>query len=112
MYSRDDVNKIINDFLRLVSGEFSLREAYLFGSYAQGRANEYSDIDLAIVSDCFEGDRFDDKKKLNKYILKTSTDLEIHPYNTLDFNSDNPFVEEVIKKGIKIEIPLHNEVSD
>ncbi|MGE5621176.1 MAG: hypothetical protein ACM3U0_01250 [archaeon] len=26
----------------------------------------------------FEGSRFFDKKKLNKYILKTSVDLEVH----------------------------------
>jgi predicted nucleotidyltransferase len=31
--------------------EFPVREVYLFGSYANGNPNEYSDIDLAIVSD-------------------------------------------------------------
>ncbi len=102
MYSQSDINYIINKFIRLVSDEFPLRYVYLFGSYANGNASEYSDVDLAIVSDKFEGSRFFDKKKLNKYILQTSTDLEIHPFKTSDFIDDNPFVKEIIQTGLKI----------
>ncbi|MCC6550311.1 MAG: nucleotidyltransferase domain-containing protein, partial [Ignavibacteriaceae bacterium] len=79
-----------------------LSSVYLFGSYAQGNADEYSDIDLAIVSDCFEGSRFFDKKKLNKYILQTSIDLEIHPFKTEDFTQENPFVREILRRGKRI----------
>ena len=38
--------------------------AYLFGSYARGDWNEWSDIDIAIVSPVFEGNRFLDRQKL------------------------------------------------
>ena len=31
------------------------RKIILYGSYAEGRANEHSDIDLIVVSDDFEG---------------------------------------------------------
>ncbi len=102
MYSQSDINKIIRKFISLVSDEFPIKYAYLFGSYANGNAREYSDVDLAIVSDKFEGSRFFDKKKLNKYILQTSTDLEIHPFRTDDFTEDNPFVKEIIQTGLKI----------
>jgi len=85
-----------------VSDEFPLNTVYLFGSYANGTAKEYSDVDLAIVSDKFEGSRFFDKQKLNKYILKTSIDLEIHPFKTEDFTDDNPFVKEILQTGLKI----------
>ena len=102
MYSQSDINNIIKKFIRLVSEEFPLRYVYLFGSYANGNAGEYSDVDLAIVSDNFEGSRFFDKKKLIKYILQTSTDLEIHPFSTDDFTEDNPFVKEIIQTGLKI----------
>ena len=90
MYSKSDINSIVNKFISLVSDEFPLRRVYLFGSYAKGDAKDYSDVDLAIVSDNFEGSRFFDKKKLNKYILKTSVDLEVHPFRTEDFTEDNP----------------------
>jgi predicted nucleotidyltransferase len=102
MYSQSDINYIVNKFISLVSDEYPIKAAYLFGSYAKGNARDYSDVDLAVVSDKFEGSRFFDKKKLNKYILKTSTDLEIHPFNTMDFTEDNPFAKEIIQTGLKI----------
>lgn len=102
MYSQSDINNIVSKFVNLVSDEFPIKTVYLFGSYANGNAREYSDVDLAIVSDKFEGSRFFDKKKLNKYILKTSIDLEVHPFRTVDFTEDNPFVKEIIHTGLKI----------
>jgi len=102
LYAQTDLDQIISSFISLVSGEFPIETVYLFGSYASGEAEEYSDIDLAIVSDKFEGDRFDDSNKLNKYILKTSVDIEVHPFNTLEFTTEDPFVREIITKGIKV----------
>lgn len=102
MYSQSDIKNIVSKFVNLVSDEFPINTVYLFGSYANGNAKDYSDVDLAIVSDKFEGSRFFDRKKLNKYILKTSIDLEIHPFRTVDFTEDNPFVKEIIQTGLKI----------
>jgi predicted nucleotidyltransferase len=101
VYSRSDINIVIKKFIDLVSEEFPLKSVYLFGSYAKGNAGEYSDIDLAVVSDKFEGSRFFDKKKLIKYLLKSSTDIEVHPYRTEDFTEDDPFVKEIIITGQK-----------
>lgn len=102
MYSKSDINKIVGKFISLISDEFPIKSVYLFGSYASGNAKEYSDVDLAVVSDKFEGSRFFDKKKLNKYILQTSSDLEVHPFRTVDFTEDNPFVKEIMQTGLKI----------
>ena len=43
-----------------------------------------------------------DKRKLNKYILKTSVDLEVHPFKSEDFTEDNPFIKEILLTGRKI----------
>jgi uncharacterized protein len=102
MHTQEDLFKIIDTFIQKVSQEIKIDALYLFGSYAKGNAKEYSDIDLAIVSENFEGSRFFDKKKLNKFILSTSSDFEVHPFNTKEFNKENPFVEEILKTGIKI----------
>lgn len=51
MHTQAEVIEIINGFLKLINSEFPLSGVYLFGSYANGTAREYSDIDLAIVSD-------------------------------------------------------------
>jgi|CZKP01.1.fsa_nt_gi predicted nucleotidyltransferase len=77
VYSQSDIKNIVSKFISLVSDEFPINTVYLFGSYAKGNPMEYSDVDLAIVSDKFYGSRFFDKKKLNKYLLKISIDLEI-----------------------------------
>jgi predicted nucleotidyltransferase len=102
MYKRQDINNIINRFVGLISLEFPVKELYLFGSYANGNATENSDIDIAIVSDKFEGRRFWDRENLGKYIIKSSFDLEVHPFKTEDFTDDDPFVKEIIKTGQKI----------
>lgn len=102
MYSKKDLNNLIKELVDLIKTEIAVNGIYLFGSYANGKAHEYSDIDLALVSDDFEGIRFYDKKRINKYLLKTTTDFEIHPYKTEEFTEDDPFVAEILKTGIKI----------
>ncbi|MHB8853960.1 MAG: nucleotidyltransferase domain-containing protein [Ignavibacteriaceae bacterium] len=102
MYKRKDIDNIINQFVAMVSNEFPVKGLYLFGSYAKGNAGENSDIDIAIISDKFEGRRFWDREKLGKYIIKSSFDLEVHPYKTEDFTEDDPFVKEIIRTGQKI----------
>lgn len=79
-----------------------VQRAILFGSYADGRANEWSDIDIALVSDFFDGDRFDDRGKIRKITLSVSSDLSPLPFRPEDFIAENPFVQEILEKGIRI----------
>ncbi|MCK9279929.1 MAG: nucleotidyltransferase domain-containing protein [Melioribacteraceae bacterium] len=102
MYQREDITNIINRFISLASKEFPVKSLYLFGSYARGNARDSSDIDIAFVSDKFEGKRFWDREKLGKYLIKSSYDLEVHPFRTEDFTEDDPFVKEIIKTGVRI----------
>ncbi len=105
MYSTEDINRILNKFIQLAGVEFPLRDCYLFGSYVNGNPNDYSDIDLAVVSDKFAGNRFLDREQLAKFVIQTSYDLEVHPFRTEDFTQDNPFVKEIIETGKKITLP-------
>ena len=83
----------------------ALSHVILFGSYARNEQHDYSDIDIALVSDSFEGlsivdvEPFRDIKIQSPYKL-----LELHTYNTADFErGDNGFIDEEIKpKGIMI----------
>ncbi len=70
----------------------------MFGSYADGRANEWSDIDIALVSDSFDGDRFDDRSKIRRITLSVSSDLSPLPFRPEDFTPENPFVKEIMEK--------------
>ncbi|MCW5895595.1 MAG: nucleotidyltransferase domain-containing protein [Bacteroidetes bacterium] len=103
MHTEQSATEAVRQFARFASEQFRIRDVFLFGSYAQGTPREYSDIDVAIVSDDFIGDRFDDVKSLIKYMLRTSIDLEIHPFKTEDFTPDNPFVEEILRTGKRVQ---------
>jgi predicted nucleotidyltransferase len=99
----DRVKKIIRQFIdKLADNDIKVEQAILFGSYAQGTFNDWSDIDLAIVSTAFAGERFSDRAKIRRIKLGVSCDLEAIPYSPLDFSSDNPFVKKIIKTGIRV----------
>jgi len=60
---------------------------------ANNRATEYSDIDVAVISDKFSDDPIDDMVYLMK--LRRNLDLRIkhHTFTVKDFNKTNPFVK-------------------
>jgi predicted nucleotidyltransferase len=87
---------------QLNANNLLIRQAFIFGSYAKGQQSKWSDIDVALVSDRFEGNMFNDYCKMSPYLIKANPSLEIHPFRPEDFTRDNPFVEEIIETGIRI----------
>ncbi|MGB5217030.1 MAG: nucleotidyltransferase domain-containing protein [Smithella sp.] len=79
-----------------------VQQAILFGSYATGKYDEWSDNDLAIVSKYFAGNRFEDRNKIRKITLKMNSDISPMPYRPEDFNESDYFVKEILQTGIKI----------
>ena len=47
------------EYAELVRKELAPSEIFLFGSYAHGTPHEWSDIDIAVVVDHFEGNTLD-----------------------------------------------------
>lgn len=99
----DQIREILKKYIHtLEEKHIHIQRAVLFGSYADGRANEWSDIDIALVSDSFDGDRFDDRGKIRKITLSVSSDISPLPFRPEDFITENPFVREILEKGIRI----------
>ena len=99
----NNIQRIISDYLvSLKDHGFQIQDAILFGSYAHGNANQWSDIDLALVSREFEGIRFLDKNKIRKITISISSDLEILPFNPKDFTPSDPLVKEILDTGIRV----------
>ena len=96
------LNKIQKYLADLESNHFHVEKAILFGSYAKGTYNEWSDIDLALVSDAFEGNRILDKDKIRDCNAKIGYDISPLPYRPEDFNEDDFFVKEILETGIEI----------
>jgi predicted nucleotidyltransferase len=98
-----NIKNIIDRYLEeLKQNNITIQKAYLFGSYANGKHNFYSDIDLALVSNIFSGSRINDKDKVRRYTLNISSLLEVIPFNPNDFNRENPFACEIMDNGIQI----------
>jgi predicted nucleotidyltransferase len=97
------VKNTINNYLQaLRNNDIPIKEAILFGSYARGNYQKWSDIDIALVSDIFGGNRIDDKDKIRKITLSISSELEVIPFSPNDFNLQNPFAKEILKTGIRL----------
>lgn len=99
----DQIREVLKKYIHtLEENHIHVRRAVLFGSYAEGRANEWSDIDIALVSESFDGDRFNDRSKIRRITLSVSSDLSPLPFRPEDFISENPFVREILEKGVRI----------
>lgn len=99
----DKISSIIELFLEeLKKNNINIEQAILFGSYAQGTYTSWSDIDLALVSSDFEGDRFKDRDKIRRIKLKISSDLEPIPYPPNEFTAADPFVKQILATGINV----------
>lgn len=99
----DEIARIVALFVdNAKTDNINIEKVILFGSYSKGTQNEFSDIDLAVVSNDFEGNRFKDNMKLARSRVRTNINLETHPFRPDDFNENNLFVKEILKQGIQI----------
>lgn len=53
VYKKNELNKLISRFIRSTTKSIPVKQIYLFGSYAYGNPNKYSDIDFAVISPKF-----------------------------------------------------------
>ncbi len=97
------IENIIKYYIEQLEEEgIHIQQAIVFGSYVDGKNNEWSDIDIAIVSENFDGNRFKDKNKIRKLTLKINSDISPIPFRPEDFNESNYFVKEIIETGKRI----------
>lgn len=106
MATGKDKKLIYDEVLQYISlledRDIPIFQAHLFGSYVRGTADEWSDIDLALVTDDFIGDTFDFRFMLIKLARSIDPDIEPHPYLISEFNESNPAAGEILKNGERI----------
>jgi uncharacterized protein len=94
--------KIAEYFIKsCIESGIPVLEAYLFGSWAKGSAMDFSDIDVAIVSDSF-GKNIIENTKQTALINYNFPDVEVHHFSRSEFKSGDPFINEIKRTGIKI----------
>ena len=101
--SNKSIMKIVQKYVDKILENYDVEAIILFGSYAKGTEHEYSDIDIAVVTDDIENDIFDEEVKL--MILRRGIDYRIEPHiiRIKDYKEKNdPFIQEVVDTGIKV----------
>ncbi|MBF0236006.1 MAG: nucleotidyltransferase domain-containing protein [Desulfamplus sp.] len=97
-----ELKELLRKYIAQVKQIKQVDRAYIYGSYAKGRAHEWSDIDIAIVSPDFSKDLFEERVFLMKLALKFDDRIEPSPFRPENFNLDNPLVNEITTSGIEI----------
>ncbi|MBW2661457.1 MAG: nucleotidyltransferase domain-containing protein [Deltaproteobacteria bacterium] len=88
---------------KLKAKRYPFSAVYLFGSYTKGKANRWSDIDVAIISDKLKKNWNKNEDILWKYTIGIDSRIEPIGFTVKDFQDDsNPIVYEIKRTGIKI----------
>ena len=102
---RTHIIELLRQFANSISAEFSISKVLLYGSYAKDSANEFSDIDVAVI---FNQDENTDKISATKKLYKTA--LKINPkieprcffYNETINAEPASILNEIIRTGLVI----------
>ncbi|MCK4763981.1 MAG: nucleotidyltransferase domain-containing protein [Candidatus Aminicenantes bacterium] len=100
-----EIIKIIQKYAqKLREKGVNFQKIILFGSYAANRENRDSDIDVAVVSENFGKDRFDERVLLSKIAYYVDARIEPHPVSLKDFTEDTwqAIIHEIKVKGTEI----------
>jgi len=88
----------------LEKNKIPIKKAIIFGSYARGKAKTESDIDVALVSEVFSGDRFEDRRKIIPLRREIDNRIEPIPFRPEDFENGGILVEEIRKTGVVVSV--------
>ena len=100
----EKVKCIAIDYAENVRQAFSVNKVILFGSIANGSANESSDVDICFFLDDFKGkNRVDIIGELLKHCrIYKGAFFEPIAFQTSEIECGNPFVKEILSTGIEI----------
>jgi predicted nucleotidyltransferase len=99
------INIVVKNFVIDVRNKLSVYKAFLYGSYAKGTYNEYSDIDVCFFLNSFEGKSRHDIMVMLLGIAHKYIDFDIEPmvFHVSALEDDHPFVKEVLRADIEIQ---------
>lgn len=99
--SREDVEKRIKSFIEELKKEIIVDKVILYGSWADGHPDEFSDIDLAVFSPDFGESRLNELQMLSKVAWEVDKAIEAVPYpsSRLKNVEASSFVSKIIETG-------------
>jgi uncharacterized protein len=103
--STNQIIELVKKYLLILKEKnIPVQKAVLFGSYVKGNYREDSDIDIAIVSNVFKGDRFLDRKMVVPLRRGLDSRIEPMPFTPDDFSRGGALINEKKKTGQAIQL--------
>lgn len=99
------IQHALNIFTDRVRNKFAAEQIFLFGSYARGKANEYSDVDLVVIakqfSDIPQDRRFD---LLYDLTAGLTPDFHVYGFTPQEFDNTSPLtsLSEIKREAIPL----------
>jgi predicted nucleotidyltransferase len=103
MLTRETAINTAQDYVKEIKAQgIRLHKAFIFGSFAKGTQHEWSDIDVMLVADEFQGLPQDMRLFYQVCLKKPYIRIEAQTYPTDYFNEGDPFITEIIQTGIEL----------
>lgn len=104
VYSQDQLNNVITEFIQRIRSRHALKRAYLYGSYARGTARADSDIDIALVFEHLdEAGVFDEAFEVFHEAQEFNPDIEPICFQEDEFEEAlAPIVDVIRRDGVRI----------
>jgi predicted nucleotidyltransferase len=97
-----EIRQMVKEYVNELESIIKVQKVILYGSYASGRPNEWSDVDIAIISSDFEGmNRLERQELLASKHLNCSPYLEPLGYSLKEYENAHPltFLGEIKRTG-------------
>lgn len=101
--AKKQITRIIKKFIKAIQEkDIKVEATIVFGSYAQNKADENSDIDVAVISPDFGKDFLNESILLKKISMNVDYNISPRPYSLEEYHSakEGDFLyQEIIQKG-------------
>ena len=106
MVEKEIIEKIYKFVKELRRRKIRIAKVILYGSRVSGKAHDYSDIDVAIISPDFGKDRYREGAKLFEIASEIDTSIEPVPISLNAYENDTwiPLIYEIREKGLDLKV--------
>jgi len=106
MVEREIIKKVKEFVKELKRQKIKVVKVIIYGSRIYGKAHEYSDIDIAIVSPDFGKDSYREGARLFEIAGKIDPRIEPFPISIESYENDTwiPLIYEIRKNGLELKV--------